>query len=385
MTPEREELTPSMMASIQSITEKVELLIQDYQEEDDRIQELEEANHQLRLENANLQRLLEEANREKQSLHEMFQRENIGRSRENIGRSPLRSESVGMYAPSPRVEGSSSYSPLTPPGSSSYSPLTPPGRMSASSVVKSLPKKEFPCGHGRWANYGSKEDVSHCAFCEQLEYLRQFQAPTNHSGWIEASSASEQKQEPEHHSTGSFEKHTKGIGGKLMSKMGYSGKGLGIREQGMTHPFEAKQRPRKLGLGFGETDKNSEALLKTNSLDHVEAESSMKKKVKTHGKIQNFCNHCQISGHWIEKCWKLHPELQHFPKFVAESSQPKADREGIKVAPNTTRQETRAQSAPIVSTTPEAVLVEAQQSSEKPKKGGSVEQLCKNWEQFSAN
>ncbi|GLJ51802.1 hypothetical protein SUGI_1100580 [Cryptomeria japonica] len=285
-----------MMASIQSITEKVELLIQDHQEEDDRIQELEEANHQLRLENANLRRLLEEANREKQSLHEMFRRENIGRN-------PLRSESVGMYAPSPRVEGSSSYSPLTPPesssyspltppGSSSYSPLTPPGRMSASSTVKSLPKKEFPCGHGKWANYGSKENASHYAFCEQLEYLRQFQAPTNHSGWIEASSASEQKQEPEHHSIGSFEKHTKGIGGKLISKMGYSGKGLGIREQGMTHPFEAKQRPRKLGLGFGETDKNSEALLKTNSLDHVEAQSSMKKKVKTHGKIQNFCNHC---------------------------------------------------------------------------------------------
>ena len=104
--------------------------------------------------------------------------------RENIGRSPLHSESLGMYAPSPRLEGSSSYSPLTPPGSSSYSPLTPLGSMSASSTVKSLLKQEFPCGHGRWANYGSKENASHCAFCEQLEYLRQFQAlPTKVVGW----------------------------------------------------------------------------------------------------------------------------------------------------------------------------------------------------------
>ncbi|GLJ49506.1 hypothetical protein SUGI_1049070 [Cryptomeria japonica] len=109
------------------------------------------------------------------------------------------------------------------------------------------------------------------------------------------------------------------------------------------------------------------------------------KKVKMHEKIQNFCNHCQISGHWIEKCWKLHPELRHFPKFVAESNQPEAGKEGIKVVPDTTKKETRAHSAPVVSPTPEAVLVEVQQRSETPKKGSSVEQLRKSWEQFSAN
>ena len=48
------ELTPSMVESIYSITEKVELLIQDHQEEDERFQKLEEANHQLRVETANL-------------------------------------------------------------------------------------------------------------------------------------------------------------------------------------------------------------------------------------------------------------------------------------------------------------------------------------------
>ena len=55
------------------------------------------------------------------------------------------------------------------------------------------------------------------------------------------------------------------------------------------------------------------------------------------------------------------------------------------MAPDTTKQETKAQLAPVISTTPEVVLVEEQQRSEKPKKGGFVEQLHKSWEQFSTN
>jgi hypothetical protein len=50
---------------------------------------------------------------------------------------------------------------------------------------------------------------------------------------------------------GDFEKHTRGIGSKLMAQMGYLGEGTGLGrdKQGMAEPLQALQRPKKLGLG----------------------------------------------------------------------------------------------------------------------------------------
>ncbi len=62
---------------------------------------------------------------------------------------------------------------------------------------------------------------------------------------------------------GSFEKHTRGIGSKLMFKMGYEVKGLGKHAQGIVEPIMVEERPKYLGLGYGQSyGESSKAAMK---------------------------------------------------------------------------------------------------------------------------
>jgi hypothetical protein len=119
-------------------------------------------------------------------------------------------------------------------------------------------------------------------------------------------------------SFGSFERHTRDIGLKLLKKMGYKGGGLGIDGKGIIQPLEVEGRPRCAGLGYGERECSKVVEAKDSSrkelrssptsswdnksvakyLERKSLYSEGEKDMKSH----NYFTHCQMSGHLRRKC-----------------------------------------------------------------------------------
>ncbi|XP_019157719.1 PREDICTED: septin and tuftelin-interacting protein 1 homolog 1-like [Ipomoea nil] len=108
---------------------------------------------------------------------------------------------------------------------------------------------------------------------------------------------------------GSFEKHTKGIGMKLLEKMGYKGGGLGKNEQGITAPIESKLRPKNMGMGFNEYKETKP--LESHKRDKPWLKQASKKKLYI--TVEELLARKQEQGlHVVQKVFDIPmPELQH--------------------------------------------------------------------------
>lgn len=114
------------------------------------------------------------------------------------------------------------------------------------------------------------------------------------------------------HNFGTFEKHTKGIGLKLLQKMGFKqGEGLGPAHQGITAPIEVKVRPK--GRALQNEDERTKQSKQQFSVDDPDVEEQ-----KFHQQLQQ---------------WRVEPgQRRRKPKYSYKTPEALAEELAIKTA-----------------------------------------------------
>jgi hypothetical protein len=112
------------------------------------------------------------------------------------------------------------------------------------------------------------------------EAIGTFSSPTESIQYTPTSPVVDQEVESDHPDIASFEKHTKGVGMRMLSKFGYrKGQGLGKYGQGRAEPIEVREHPLREGLGYaGESSEDDSPVI--------------------------HCTHCRKFGHDVDHCWE---------------------------------------------------------------------------------